>query len=154
MSYSIFTKFKLVQSQIFVSCHGHLQFKEILTVLVIGCVSLLLFPMQVNSAAASSLLSTSTFIVFRDLPGAISSKTLSIRSPFLHQVTRLVGHPEEHQGSVGIIILRFPFVSNYCSFVSIKLCANYPSLTFLIIVFHQFGYLKSVINWLQNGSII
>ena len=44
-----------------------------LTVFATGCVSLLLLPKQVNSAPRSRLVSVSTFIVLRDLPGAISS---------------------------------------------------------------------------------
>ena len=71
--------------------------------LATGCVSLLLLPKQVNSAPRSDRRSVSTFIVLRDLPGAISSYTESIITPLRHHVTLLCGQPVGKEGDEDLI---------------------------------------------------
>ena len=58
---------------------------------------LLLLPEHVNSVWRCCLWRLSTFIVFRDFPGIISSKLPSINWPSCHQLTLLAGLPLENK---------------------------------------------------------
>ena len=71
------------------------QYKSKMTDLDKACDRLLLFPEQENSVCRCSRWRLSTFIVFRDLPGMISSYVSSINWPSCHQLTLLAGLPSK-----------------------------------------------------------